>query len=189
MVDKTSLQSYMIDTEFTRKLSYGKYSRWAKRITSAEFITIVEAIGQLGEVIWPYRKEDEKLLNRLFDNANDISPRAVKGLDFIVQIQATGYLDWSMPSGWDKEFSGEGSAFKQVFRDELSQDVHTQWVSDLSVRLVALILWMVGEYCIRTSIALYVKDNPLKIPGQGASDMSHRITRSLLQIERIYSFG
>jgi len=189
MVDKTSLQSHVIDTEFTRNISYGKYSRWAHRITSDQFLTIVEAIGQLGEVIWPYRKEDEKFFKRLFDNANNISPRALQGLDFIVQIQATGCLDWGMPSGWDKEFSGEGSAFTKVFRDELSQDVHTRWASDLSVRLVALILWMVGEYCIRTSITSYVKDNPLKIPGQDTSDMSHRITRSLLQIERIYSIG
>ena len=66
MVDKTSLQSYMIDTEFTRKLSYGKYSRWAERITSAEFITIVEAISQLGKLFGHIVK---RMKNYLIDSS------------------------------------------------------------------------------------------------------------------------
>jgi len=71
------------------------------------------------------------------------------GLDVLLQIYGTGQLTYHMPSGWGDRFPDNDVAFKKDFHERHSANTKTAWVATLSSRLVALVLWMTGEYCAR----------------------------------------
>jgi hypothetical protein len=168
---------------FTKKISLGKYSRWASKMGPDTLEALLWAVGEYGSRFNSLTREIGFFAGPFFCLNSSVEVRVQGALATLATIQCGDPIGWHIPSGWDRGFSSKGGAFSHEYRQPLSQGKHTTWAVELDERALAMLLWMVGEYAAR----YHPEGPPPRFGGNGEDERTMRAALRLVLrlVERI----
>jgi hypothetical protein len=138
----------VISSELFTSVCGGKYSRWAKHLSTGSLETLLSAIGVFG-------REYHRVLSNYPER--EFQPRPLERMKFAIEVLAAlqGHRDneKDYELGCFRTGSNEhGSAFTEVFKNRIGAGDHfTSWAANLSEKQLHMLLWQVGEYACRVS--------------------------------------
>ncbi len=128
----------------------GKYWSWTEHLDSGSLEALLCAIGEFGT-----RMSAAKLPVPAFHKGMGDPDRMQRALKYLLTIQSTGRVVSELAQGIGKwpdcyDLSEHVSAFSMEYRERLSRQAQTAWAQGLDEFNLGILLWMVGEYAIRT---------------------------------------
>lgn len=145
------MEGILSSLEILTELRCGKYSRWAERLDADGLQATILAVGEFGRRYSNMRRLDGKFPAPTFRRMDLAECRVVWALEAFAFIYVNEPLECRLHVVGGFSLSPKNSAFSPEFAHRLARNPLTAWAKNMDENSLALLLWNIGEYCIRMS--------------------------------------
>jgi len=179
----------VVSERILRQLRYGKYTRWAERLSTESLESLLWAVGVFGGEYSAARRTTGRSPNPTFAPHRMAEGRMRGALELLATVQAGGDSN-KEPQAGSSVFDDPRPAFSGDFIERLSTaDSFENWAAHLNECQLWTLLSQVGEYGVRVNSSRGPQGGEYPPPTFDVSRSRENLMRNALEVVAMVERG